>query len=168
MRTSEEILEMLYLRQAGLTYAAIGKKFGVTRQRVHQLTGKITEGYRERIRQRAGNCCEVCGLPEDKHARGLTYHHKGSTVEGYNQPDNILFVCNPCHRKVHSQNCIVRGISLTRELDALLKAQARREQCSASAVIQRALRRYLATEGTLLIEDKTASTEAESWRRRKG
>ena len=66
------------------------------------------------------------------------------------------------------EKAVVRGISLPRELNEALKEQARREQRPVSTVIQRALRRYLAAEGALFlsevstIEDKTASTEAET------
>ena len=49
------------------------------------------------------------------------------------------------------QKSVVRGVSLPKELNKLLVAQARKEQRPISTVIQRALQRYLAAEGALFL-----------------
>lgn len=162
-RPAEDVTQMLSLRQEGFSYAAIGQKFEISRQRVQQILSYAYEGYKEMVRQRANGRCEICGLPEDEHCRKLTYHHKEPITEGYNKPDNILLVCISCHRVLHigqvvrratrrqqpTQNqggtmaIVRRNISLPVELDAKLTKQAIEEDRKISAIVKRALERYL-------------------------
>jgi len=100
-RDTEEVNQMLRARQEGLSYAAIGCTYGISRQRIHQILSSPRDDYKEIVWKRAGGCCEVCGLSAGEQKRRLTYHHKELIVEGYNDPDNVLLVCDPCHRHLH-------------------------------------------------------------------
>jgi len=62
---------------------------------------------RRRARQKASYKCERCGLHEDEYGQELSVHHIEpfvffETYEEANKLSNLLAVCEPCHRKVHS------------------------------------------------------------------
>jgi hypothetical protein len=102
LRTPEEIKEMIRMRKAGMSYAAIGHEYGLSRQRIHQILSRTHLGYKESVWKRASGRCEICGLPEHQHFRSLTYHHIHPIVKGYNNPENVLLVCESCHRELHT------------------------------------------------------------------
>lgn len=56
--------------------------------------------YRERIRDRANGICEVCGK---KSEQTLDLHHKDFGKDNHD-PDNLLVVCRPCHKRLHAAN----------------------------------------------------------------
>ena len=68
----KEMLRILIfsLKSYGLSYAEIGSKLGVSRQRVQQFAAPTKEERRELL-ERAGNRCEDCGISEVK----LDAHH---------------------------------------------------------------------------------------------
>ena len=100
-QSPQDLIAMLTLRRKGLTYATIGQKYGTSRQRIHQLLSQITDSDRAKVWQRSDGCCEICGKPATQCLYSLTYHHKQPIIEGYNQPDNLLLLCQTCHRHIH-------------------------------------------------------------------
>lgn len=59
---------------------------------------------REQLYERAGNCCEKCGVSEDeykeKSGRRLALHHLNydKTVP---ELEDVMLVCQPCHLSIH-------------------------------------------------------------------
>lgn len=70
---------------------------------MNRLTG-FSLVMRRIIRDRAGDCCELCGY----YASDCTAHHRrprgagGSKRSDTNLPSNALWVCNMCHLKIES------------------------------------------------------------------
>ena len=94
--------EIVHLRLAGYTYAAIGQRFGVSRQRIQQLLVP-PKPIRELVRSRAHGRCEECGLEitaGDIHHRG----RKTCTVVNYQQPHYLVYLCRACHSKKHRRS----------------------------------------------------------------
>lgn len=77
------------MKQSGMTYAQIGAKLGVSRQRAQQLVAPAAKRLRE-IRDALGNKCQSCG----KRAKQLHCHHSDYSAE----PDKLL--CPSCHRLI--------------------------------------------------------------------
>lgn len=70
------------------------------------------ERLRRPILARAGNCCEICGDPEDRAARRwLDVHERWSYDEhtGVQTLRRLLAVCQPCHEVTHFGLANVRG-----------------------------------------------------------
>lgn len=90
-------IESLYA--AGLTLQKIGDKYGVSRQRIHQiLTGYTTNPrhlFKRKLRKSI-DYCQVCGKVKAK----LQIHHVDEKVYN-NEPDNLLVVCVKCHNQFH-------------------------------------------------------------------
>lgn len=83
----------LYLK--GLTYAEIGKEMGVSRQRAQQLVKPPTP-VMDFIRKRAGGACEQCKIAL---ANGHVHHM--SNDAGFNDIDNLQYLCISCHQTKH-------------------------------------------------------------------
>ena len=76
------------LKQKGLTYAQIGERMGITRQRAQQLV-TIPKPELEKLRAAANGKCQKCG----KTSKKLDGHH-----ENYNS-DKLIMVCVSCHMR---------------------------------------------------------------------
>jgi DEAD/DEAH box helicase domain-containing protein len=69
---------------------------------------------RERVRQRDGYRCQMCGLPEQGRAHDV--HHKvpfksfSSSVEA-NQLNNLITLCPACHRRAENAVRVRSGLS---------------------------------------------------------
>jgi len=96
---------MQLMHNHGYTYEEIGKRLGVSRQRVHQLiTGYKNFGKRKgRIKKywykMKNPQCELC------HRNTFVLHH----VDGNNKNDaieNLMLLCPSCHTDVHSNHKI--------------------------------------------------------------
>jgi Zn finger protein HypA/HybF involved in hydrogenase expression len=83
----------------GLTYAAIGKDIGVSRQYVQQLVRPPKAIY-DTVKSNADGKCEDCGIYV---ARGHVHHRatKGTTPDNFNELRNLEYLCPSCHRKAH-------------------------------------------------------------------
>ncbi len=103
------------LRSKGLTYESIGKLFGISRQRVHQ----IVSGYKskqlkhwtktglsllaEKIRIRDNHICQKCGEIWKEGMRRFDVHHLEPEFEGvltyeaYKRFDKMITLCHKCH-----------------------------------------------------------------------
>jgi 5-methylcytosine-specific restriction endonuclease McrA len=62
---------------------------------------------RRRARERDGFRCQECGIDEREYGQELSVHHIKpfvyfETYEDANHLDNLLSLCEPCHRKIHS------------------------------------------------------------------
>ena len=96
-RNKEDILPFIILLMDGKTYKEIGRIYGISRQRVQQLVhpNKITTDI---IKSRAGGNCEIC----KKILLIGHIHHCGSkTPEEYNHVNNLMYLCNSCHKALH-------------------------------------------------------------------
>ena len=94
----------LELRLEGYTYAAIGKKLGVCRQRIQQLLRPPADLYNI-MKRRASDRCESCGIliqPGRGHA-----HHKQNRellmADDFNDLKSLLYLCLSCHRSAHGR-----------------------------------------------------------------
>jgi len=60
----------------------------------------ITKKMRQKVLDRAGNLCEVCGGPGD--FRGLAIHHRVMRARGgKDQLDNLILLCGRHHSEAH-------------------------------------------------------------------
>ncbi|RKJ32213.1 HNH endonuclease, partial [Butyricicoccus sp. 1XD8-22] len=62
---------------------------------------------RRKARERDNFTCQKCGITEKEYGQELSVHHKTPFVyfETYlkaNRLENLISVCEPCHRKIHS------------------------------------------------------------------
>jgi 5-methylcytosine-specific restriction endonuclease McrA len=90
-------IRILQLRLDGLSYAEIGKRLNVSRQRIQQYFCPPA-GVRELIRRRYNDKCADCGISVGEHGH---IHHEGNSFETYTDTDNLYLLCISCHRKRH-------------------------------------------------------------------
>lgn len=100
---------MVRLKQRGYSYAAIGKLYGVSRQRVHQLISGYGRNLRnlqnskngwyrqihDSVIKRDESKCQKCGATKD-----LLVHHIDGNVAN-NAFHNLITLCNNCHLDLH-------------------------------------------------------------------
>ena len=98
---------MIELKAKGLSYHQIGKLFGLSRARIHQLVSGYDklirelnnrESYHYRheyILERDKYACQVCGNKGD-----LLIHHIDEN-DHHNWDSNLVTLCNSCHAKLH-------------------------------------------------------------------
>lgn len=91
---------MLHLKLSGFTYAAIGRRAGITRQRVQQILSP-PKGIRDHVIQKYAGHCKTCGL----HVGNAGHvHHRGSNDgDSWNDVENLELLCLSCHRRLHSE-----------------------------------------------------------------
>ena len=92
------MVNLLRLRCAGLSNAAMAERLGVSRQRIaHRLAPRVA--IRRIVVERARGQCEHCGLHVGR--SGLIHHRtsRGMTCDQYNDLDNLGLLCRPCHRR---------------------------------------------------------------------
>lgn len=73
----------------------------------HHYTGNFYKARKE-ARERDKFTCQLCGITEEEYGHELSVHH----IESYrhfkdkkeaNKLDNLVSLCEPCHRFVHSK-----------------------------------------------------------------
>ena len=90
------IEDMITEKANGKSYSEIGKLCGVSRQRIQQsLSPPLL--LRERIIKKNNGKCELCGAYVGNHG---SMHHK-QYVYDLNAPDNLQYLCNVCHVRLH-------------------------------------------------------------------
>lgn len=89
---------IISMRLEGMTYSAISKKLGISRQRVEQIASPPTD-ILAALRERAGGRCEICGLYIGKAGHA---HHKGKDSETYEDINELQYLCISCHRRCHN------------------------------------------------------------------
>jgi hypothetical protein len=94
------------LRLAGLTFADIGARMNISRQRVHQLI-TAPQALRVAVASRADYRCQECGLHL---GRSGHVHHKDIHATVYNSSENLVYLCVSCHVKWHA-GTLVRKVS---------------------------------------------------------
>jgi hypothetical protein len=112
--------EVLELRKKGLSYAAIGRLFGVSRQRAHQVVtgytsskkqdrtyahvslGKGRDYVRQLVRKRDDFTCQSCFQQWEEGRRHFDVHHLdglcGKKSKGYDRVGEIGKLITLCHR----------------------------------------------------------------------
>lgn len=87
------------MRLSGMTYKAIAKEFGVSRQRIQQLIAppKI---IRDVVIKRAQGRCQDCGILVNNQGH---VHHRENDTGNYNDSGNLRLLCISCHRKAHNE-----------------------------------------------------------------
>ncbi len=88
---------MRSFRRDGLSYSEIAKKFGISRQRIHQILSPPRELIKS-IKSRSGSKCENCGISQP---RGGHIHHISEKIENRNNMSNLEYLCPSCHRIKH-------------------------------------------------------------------
>ena len=73
----------------------------------HHYSGNFFSA-RKQVRSRDGYVCRRCGISEAEYGRELSVHHIRSyrdfeNKQDANQLDNLVSLCEPCHRFVHSR-----------------------------------------------------------------
>ena len=82
----------------GLTYAEIGKKYNVTRQRIQSAIAP-PKAIKKFVADKTGGCCEICGIQLNGHG---DIHHVGGKDYDYNDINNLRYLCRACHMQQHS------------------------------------------------------------------
>jgi general stress protein YciG len=88
----------IHMRLHNFSYADIANMLNVSRQRAQQLVKPNRDAYLA-VQARAGFKCEQCRKP----VRFGHVHHilqNRPTVETFNDPTNIAYLCISCHGKV--------------------------------------------------------------------
>ena len=81
---------------------------------IHSLA--FNERLKERIRNRDGRCCRVCGKSELlNHGKRLPVHHIDGDKINCNQ-QNLLTLCNTCH----GRTCAIRANSIDTFLNKIM------------------------------------------------
>lgn len=125
------IQKMTELRGKGLTYKAIGKLYGMSRQRAHQLIkgytrpSKAPDNYlnliRKAIFERDDNTCQLCRAKEK-----LLIHHI-DLDDRNNNTDNLIVLCASCHVRYHRTNGI-KPVFRAKEVEVLQGWQRQGEE----------------------------------------
>ena len=93
----------LKLRLKGLTYQEVGRRLGISRQRVQQLIRPPREIY-NLVHDRAKGRCEDCGIALPHMHNGHVHHENSVDIheEDFNDVKNLVYLCWSCHRKRHN------------------------------------------------------------------
>lgn len=104
----DRVKQMISLKQKGLSYESIGKLFGISRQRIHQLISgydKLSTGHnkfvkwygdlRDLILERDEYTCQQCQGTDE-----LIVHHLNGNDRN-NSPSNLITICKYCHLNLH-------------------------------------------------------------------
>ena len=91
---------LLRLRLDGLTYAQIGEKVSLSRQRVQKLL-QPPPLVRLALSDKYGDSCADCGIDLQFHGHA---HHIATKdgVEDWNDLPNLVLLCISCHRRAHN------------------------------------------------------------------
>ena len=68
--------------------------------RKHPYPPEWNRELRDRIRDRDGRQCRICGATRKKGERDLHIHHIDWNKANYSE-DNLITLCRPCHGAVH-------------------------------------------------------------------
>lgn len=84
-----------------------GKNSGTWNGGMKKYYGENWLSQRRLARGRDEHTCQKCGISEEEYGQELSVHHKKPFVlfDDYkeaNELDNLISVCEPCHRKIHS------------------------------------------------------------------
>lgn len=138
---------MFTLFRHGLSYAAIAKKVGLSRQRVQQIIRPPKPIY-DLVKARAKGKCENCGIVV---ASGHVHHaHNGD--KNFNDIANLQYLCPSCHRVQHSglREEVHTGVGIRRtnlnirdDQHEKLLLLSRKTGATMSALVRKALDAYL-------------------------
>jgi len=109
-RVNMDKKEMIKLRLDGFTYSEIGRRAGVSRQRIQQIISP-PKAIRDFVIRKYNGHCMRCGLYVGK--GGHIHHEPPNEEEDYNDIEKLQLLCISCHRKIHSKppqlHCIYCG-----------------------------------------------------------
>lgn len=86
-KTNISYAEIMNMKKTGMTYSAIAKLSGVSRQRIQQIV-RPPKNKRMEIIETVGKKCQRCGS-----VRGLHFHHLD-----YSDNPQLELLCVKCHR----------------------------------------------------------------------
>jgi 5-methylcytosine-specific restriction endonuclease McrA len=95
-------------------FAARGEKHPLWKGGRFPFYGSDWHEVRQRIRDRDGYRCQVCGVPESQLTYRLHVHHiipRGDfngDLAAANDPTNLISLCRACHRRAESGTVILR------------------------------------------------------------
>lgn len=120
-RDLERRARALALRLEGRTFEEIGRALRVTRQGAQFLV-RPDRATVDHVKKRARNRCESCAvrLPKAGHIHHLAA--RGLTPVAYNAALNLMFVCRPCHRRIHKGDPATRA-EMKATVDRLVVAE---------------------------------------------
>ncbi len=61
------------------------------------IVSKAWYVFRDRLFKERGKVCEECGSLEE-----MNVHHKNYIMKDFFNPDNLIILCRPCHKKIHN------------------------------------------------------------------
>jgi len=93
--------DAIKLRIEGYTYAEIGTRLGISRQRAQQLTSP-PRAVRDFVVQKADGRCLDCGFHTG--TSGHVHHLSNGLEYSYNDLENLQLLCPSCHRIAHSND----------------------------------------------------------------
>ena len=109
------------LRKQGMTFQEIGTRFGISRQRVHQILRGGDAAWKklraETIRD-ADALCAKCGFDGRWELGKLHVHHRDEDPSNDN-PKNLEVLCTACHKEKHPNMGGPRGPVTLERLRAL-------------------------------------------------
>lgn len=135
----------LFLR--GLSYAAIGREIGVSRQRAQQLV-RPPVGVYSLVKSRANGACEKCAVRIDA---GHVHHVKGGDgfAENFNDIDNLKYLCAICHGREHfpGPKGKRKAFSVSAAERRILNRLQRKMKVSVTEIVRISLHRLAEAEG---------------------
>ena len=96
MPTTKETV--LNLRAEGLSYSEIAARLGRT-SCVVRTALRPDKATRNLAVEKASGYCEKCS--EFVGNSGSVHHKDIDRIKGYNDPENLMLLCRPCHKKIH-------------------------------------------------------------------
>ena len=96
-----------YYRESGLFAGPNNPNYTGAVDAHKKYYGPNWRAQRRKARKRDNYTCQVCGITEEEYGQELSVHHITPFVffESYleaNRLENLLSVCEICHRKIHS------------------------------------------------------------------
>lgn len=99
--------EIIKLRLQKKTYAEIGKKFGLSRQRIHQIISGYKSGGRTPNYKKIKKDNDKCFICRRKMIKLYIHHLDGDTKN--DEKKNLFLVCHPCHKNLHARIDFLAG-----------------------------------------------------------
>ncbi|MGL6016164.1 MAG: HNH endonuclease [Selenomonadaceae bacterium] len=81
-----------------------------------RLTGKPLAALNQKIYERDGGCCIICGRPVPE---GSKFHHVRQAADKEDTMDNGVLLCYECHQQAHSGAVLLTRSECRKYLEGL-------------------------------------------------